>query len=155
MPLLVAFFLMFLLMFLCQNLAETDPFWTSYGWNCCEIVLFSREDDGQRRSNQIGEEKELEKEADQENSVTVDRPAVCRPHTMGSRQACRAHTTEKKRDSDFRQAPVDRCSGLSTIRGLELDSDFLSGVFSFPFWWTPNRTQILFIEGCDCKDWRV
>ena len=38
---------------------------------CCEIVLFSR-DDSQKRSNQIGEEKEVGKKADQKNSVAVN-----------------------------------------------------------------------------------
>ena len=38
---------------------------------CCKIALFLRGDDGRRKFNQIREEKELGKEADEENSVVV------------------------------------------------------------------------------------
>jgi len=39
--------------------------WNTYRNFCYEIALFSRVDDGQRSTNQVGEEKELWKEADQ------------------------------------------------------------------------------------------
>jgi len=80
----------------------------------------------------IGKE-ELEKEADQENSATVDRPldytqwAIDRLSIAhnGRSTCCRSHSTEKKRGSDFRQAaankPVNSRSGLSTARGPESD----------------------------------
>jgi len=32
---------------------------------------------------------------------------------------------------------------------------FFSGTFRFHLWWTPNKTQILFIEEFVSKDWRV
>ena len=110
---------------------------------------YSRGDDGQRRSNQIGEEREKEQCGGRH---------ACQPHAIGDRHACRSHSIEKKRDSDFQQAantvdsPVDNRSGLSTSRGPESDSCFLFGVVQIFFWQTLNRTQVLLIEGYVSKD---
>ena len=51
--------------------------------------------------------------------------------------------------------PSTARSGLSTVRGQNWIQVFFSGACVFLFWKAPNRTQILFIEGCVSKNQRV
>jgi len=78
---------------------------------CCKIALFLTGDDGRRKSNQIREEKELGKEAEEENSVVVTGLST-------------AHNREET-GTHRGQAPctVDRHSGLSITKDPE--SEFL------------------------------
>jgi len=82
---------------------------------------------------------------------------ACRLHKMSGQQACRPHTTEKKHGSVYWQAEdtVDNLAQLSITKGPESDQVSCLGAFRFSFWWTPNRTQILYIEVFVFKDQRV